>query len=281
MNPPLLSVVVPTYRRPDLLELCLAKLAPEAQTTDVPYEVIVSDDDATGSAQAALGERFPWVQWNQGPSKGPAANRNSGSARAQGEWLVFTDDDCLPEPGWLAAFHDAILANQSAQVLEGKTLPIGERRSLAEAAPVNAEGGFLWSCNLAIHRSAFDQLGGFDEGFRHACMEDVDFADRIRAARLEIVFVEKALILHPWRTAKKPWDDGKGGEIYAPALKHYLEKHPQKASEHNPGRYLRDATRGFVRETLPGLFRYGGRGLGYALELHLYQLKLALRKPTS
>ena len=49
-----------------------------------------------------LAQQYPWVSWGRGPRRGPAANRNAGALRARGEWLAFTDDDCVPDPNWLA-----------------------------------------------------------------------------------------------------------------------------------------------------------------------------------
>ena len=271
------SIIVPTYKRHHSLSLCLSQLDSAFQSIDVPYEVIVTDDDKEGSARRNLEDTYPWVRWIQGPGKGPAANRNNGAAHANSQWLVFTDDDCLPDASWLSAFKEIIQSDQHVQVLEGKTVPIGERFSLDEAAPVNLKGGFLWSCNFAIKKHAFELLHGFDEAFPHACMEDVDFADRIVEASLPVIFVEKALVGHPWRKAKKSWDDGSGGEVYYPALAYYLSKHPDKHIQHTTKRYLRDTVREFLHETLPGIFRYKCRGLRYSIGHHLYQLRLAMR----
>ena len=54
-----------------------------------------------------VNEEFPMVRWNEGPRRGPAANRNFGARVADGEWLIFLDDDCNPRPGFLAAYLKA------------------------------------------------------------------------------------------------------------------------------------------------------------------------------
>src|SRR5262249_13064218 len=71
------------------------------------YEVIVTDDGAPTSEQL-VAERYAWVSWGPGPRRGPAANRNAGARRSGQEWIAFTDDDCVPDPGWLAAFAAAV-----------------------------------------------------------------------------------------------------------------------------------------------------------------------------
>ncbi len=113
------SVVIPTYERADDLRRCLACLSPSVQNLNgAEYEVIVSDD-GNRSAKNVV-EEFPFARWIDGPHKGPAANRNCGARVASGTYIAFTDDDCLPEPGWLQAFSAAV-ASSSERVFEGKT----------------------------------------------------------------------------------------------------------------------------------------------------------------
>lgn len=195
---PLISVVVPTCNRNDLLAKCLTCLAPENQKIAADkYEVIVTDDGTQSSAQQLVEQEFPWAKWTKGPKRGPAANRNHGSAQAKGGWIAFTDDDCLPSPGWLKAFHDAITAD--TQVYEGKTTCAQGVSSPLFTSPTNETGGLLWSCNMMISRNLFQQLNGFDETFPFAAMEDVDFRDRIHAAGHTFPFIQSAIVDHPPR----------------------------------------------------------------------------------
>src|SRR5215213_11648746 len=115
--PKLISVVIPTRDRNETLARCLDRLAPCAQSlSHDQYEVIVTDDSAHAAARELLFDRYPWARWTGGPRRGPAANRNAGMRAARGEWLAFTDDDCLPEPGWLSAFEAALTATPGALV---------------------------------------------------------------------------------------------------------------------------------------------------------------------
>ena len=142
------------------------------------FEVIVSDDGPPGAnAQALVADRYPGVRWFQGPRRGPAANRNFGASHATTPWLVFTDDDCLPQSGWLAAFAESVDSN--CRVLEGRTDSGVERLGPFEQVPGNDKGGLLWSCNLAVERALFEQMGGFDAGFPYPHLEDVDFRLRL------------------------------------------------------------------------------------------------------
>ena len=198
MSAPLISVVVPTCHRDDLLARCLERLAPGRQTLSTDfYEVIVTDDGVSGTAEAMLASRFPWATWNRGPRRGPAANRNSGARPVCGEWIAFTDDDCLPGEGWLSAFKLAM--GSGMQVYEGKTTCSAGFDSPLVEAPVNLNGGNLWSCNMMIGKDLFQRLGGFDERFPLPWAEDIDLRERIKHAGHKTLFVPDAVVDHPPR----------------------------------------------------------------------------------
>ena len=193
------SIVIPTRdRRPELAQ-CLHRLAPGAQTLPAAdYETIVTDDSPTESARAVV-QTYPAVRYIVGTKRGPAANRNCGAAQARGDWLVFVDDDCLPDPGWLQGYARRIQQADAPRVCEGRTYAGGERRSCYETSPVNEQGGHLWSCNFAIERAVFAALGGFDERFPYAAMEDVDLRVRLERTGQPVAFEPAAAVRHPWR----------------------------------------------------------------------------------
>jgi GT2 family glycosyltransferase len=201
VNTPLFSVVIPTRDRNETLALCLDRLAPGAQTLPHDrYEVIVSDDSEHAAARELVTDRYPWVRWVAGPRRGPAANRNAGARGARGEWLAFTDDDCLPDPGWLTAFTNAFSPNEKAlEALEGRTTCRAGLNSPRQTAPVNLDGGQLWSCNFAMRRAGFETVGGFDERYP----EDADLQSRLQKAGYMIRFIPAAEIDHPPRPL--PW----------------------------------------------------------------------------
>ncbi len=234
---PLISVVVPTCDRPDLLHRCLDRLAPGAQRLDAArYEVIVSDDGAPGSAAAAVSSTHRWVRVVEGPRRGPAANRNSGAVAARGEWIAFTDDDTEPAPQWLEAFAGA--TRPDVDVYEGRTTCDGGFGSPLNHAPVNEAGGRFWSCNILLRATTFAGVGGFDEGFRFPHMEDQDLRVRLDRAGYVIRFVRDAVVNHPPR--RQPGGSRLGA--YREAEVRYLYKH--------------GAPRPVARALLAKIFRY-------------------------
>lgn len=193
-----ISVVIPTCHRNDLLAKCLDCLAPGVQTLLADqYEVIVTDDGSKSTAEQMVAEQYPWAKWTQGPRRGPASNRNHGAQQGSGEWIAFTDDDCLPDPNWLSSYVQAIKFD--CLVYEGKTIAKKSIPGPFWTSPINTKGGLLWSCNMMLAKSAFDALEGFDEGFPSPHMEDVDFRDRIEERYGKPLFVPDALIDHPPR----------------------------------------------------------------------------------
>lgn len=194
---PRFSVIIPTYQRNDLLAKCLDCLAPGAQTLPTEqYEVIVTDDGFDVTAEAMIQAQCQWVKWVPGPRKGPAANRNNGASYAQGEWLAFTDDDCLPDSHWLEAYAKAI--DGSTLALEGAIHPIGNLHQDLAECPVNLTGGHFWSANIAVQRSLFEKIGGFDNNYPLAAYEDQDLQLRLLPLT-EIMFVASSCVFHPVR----------------------------------------------------------------------------------
>jgi GT2 family glycosyltransferase len=262
MNPnPLVSVIIPTYHRNDLLGQCLDRLAPGAQTFPAEqYEVIVTDDGSSATAEQMIRERYPWVRWAQGPGKGPAANRNNGARVARGEWLAFLDDDCLPDPQWLKSYVEAIAAEPNYSVFEGRVYADRPKQSLAEIAPIFETGGGLPSGNFLCKREVFEAMRGFDERFPYASMEDVDLRTRLLKAGHQFLFIREASVCHPWRE-RGDWKSLKRSQK---SYLIYLSLHPEERSKINIFTRFRVCLHIF-KDTLLGIVKFRGRGTWKAL----------------
>jgi len=270
------SIIIPTCNRNDLLSICLDLLAPGIQTsTTGNIEVIVTDDSKDKKAQNLIKEKYSWVRWIKGPERGPAANRNNGAANASGTWLIFIDDDCLPQKNLLASYYSAIGKNSNVNVFEGRITVDRPKLSFNEESPINENGGYLWSCNFAIKKEIFFAVKGFDEGFPFPAMEDVDFDYRLRKADIEIVFVKEAVVVHPWRLQKK---------IYRTTMnrfrstQYFLKKYPELASKFNYMHNLRiayKALKGLFTKSLAYKFRgFGSRVIFIFLQIYFVFYKV-------
>jgi GT2 family glycosyltransferase len=283
----LLSVIIPTCHRNEALMRCLEKLAPENQEGVTlihansvnaahgdlnTYEVIVTDDGSLSTAERMLREEFPWAGWTSGPKRGPAANRNHGGAKAVGDWLVFVDDDCVPERTFLAAYARAT-AVEDCDVLEGMTLPQDERGAADMECPINISGGHLWSCNFAIKRRVFVHLEGFDENFLAAAMEDIDLQTRLSKARHKTVFVSEACVKHGWRPRKNI----KFLALSARNMAYFVNKHPEKRRWLSLAWLLKRAGRALILDFPANLIRFRGKGVLRHLFLELVFVALLVR----
>jgi glycosyltransferase involved in cell wall biosynthesis/GT2 family glycosyltransferase len=202
---PFCSVVVATHARPERLAACLDALA----RLDYPrdrYEVVVVDDGDCVDREA-LARRYRGrldLRLVAQPRGGPAAARNAGAARARGELLAFTDDDCEPEPAWLSLLAErhaaepgagfggltvTALAGNPYSAVQQLVIDVGyARQNLGDTAR------FLTTNNLAVPADGFRALGGFDPAFTTA--EDRDFCARWVESGRRLRFVPGAVVRH-------------------------------------------------------------------------------------
>jgi len=191
----LYSVIVPTCNRPELLEQLLKVLAPQVGGDG---EIIVTDDSPSQREAKEVVSKFANARIVPGPRRGRACNRNSGAGSAKGDWIIFVDDDVVPDGRFIQAYLDSI-ARGSADVLEGRTYSDHNLDREKFEAPVNETGGLLWSCNFAIRRSLFNALGGFADVFATYGCEDTELQSRLLNAGHDIQFVGSASVYHPPR----------------------------------------------------------------------------------
>lgn len=196
---PKFSVVIPTCRRPEELALCLERLAPgrQREISEADYEVIVTDAAVGETLDGRLRQSFPWVRWSLAPRHGPGPNRNAGARLARGEWLVFVDDDCLPDSQWLARIA-VYTTDASVDVIEGAIHSPALPDHPLWTAPVNTQGNAGWTANLTVRRALFERLGGFDPDLPETA-EDMEFHVRSKRAGAHWVFAADAIVEHPPR----------------------------------------------------------------------------------
>ena len=271
---PSLSVVIPTCGRPELLRSCLERLHPRIQNIEsAGYEVIVTDDRPSDSTRSMIARLDPLIRYISGPGKGPAANRNHGVSQARGHWLVFLDDDCVPEPGLLNAYQDRILHDQATRVLEGSISPMGIRNRIDENAPINEHGGCLWSCNFCIRKDLFIIINGFDESFPMAAMEDVDLRYRLSQSGEKMIFLPNAKVLHPYTL-------NGGGHYIAKRVQSILYFHQKHAllTELSIRSFVERFLRNIYKTLLIQGWKYGFRGARRFLYLETQYLYESIKQ---
>nr|MDQ3293503.1 glycosyltransferase [Actinomycetota bacterium] len=169
--PPRITVVTPTYQRPDRLTRLVAAL--EAQDLPAAELEVVIVDDASGDGTAAmldeLVERSPLriSALHLATNGGPARARNEGWRAARSTAVAFVDDDCVPEPGWARAMAEAFERNPSLGVVQGLTRrPEGSLGPWTMFRQITWETPWFEGCNIAYRRDLLERTGGFDEVLR-------------------------------------------------------------------------------------------------------------------
>jgi glycosyltransferase involved in cell wall biosynthesis len=203
---PRVSVVVPTYRRPELLRRCLANLLKQ-QIDAATFEILIADDgndphtrEIVTSEARQICPPIRYVPVTE--AHGPAAARNVGWRAARGEIVAFTDDDCLPDADWLraglAAFTDTTSAAWGTLHMPLPSVPTDYEQDAAGLA----QAPFV-TANCFVRRKILVNVGGFDERFTAAWREDSDLFFALLESKARIVHVPEAVVVHPIRPA--PW----------------------------------------------------------------------------
>lgn len=227
------SVVVPTHRRPVLLQRCLAALL--AQTLDAEqFEIVVVDDGAEDRVRAlvldlAARHEAPALRYlRSAGSQGPAVARNLGWRAAQAPVVAFTDDDTVPEPGWLAAGLAALEPHPQRPAVAGQVvvpLPADRAPTDHERMTHGLQQAEFVTANAFVRTGALFAVGGFDERFRRAWREDADLQFRLQRSFGPVARCAQARVLHPVREA--PWGISLGQQrnTFFDAL--LYKKHPR------------------------------------------------------
>ncbi len=209
MSLPFVSVVVPSFRRPEKLTCLLTSLA----ALDYPrdrFEVVIVDDGGGIDLEPAIApfrDRLEVVLLAAARQGGPASARQIGVERARGSLLAFTDDDCTLPSNWLKAIVAASARHPGAAIgghVENASTsnPFSTASQLlieylCEGAPQQVgPAGFFTTNNAAFPADRFAAVGGMDRGWSIAGGEDRDLFDRWAMAGNELVHVAEMIVRH-------------------------------------------------------------------------------------
>ena len=205
---PRVSVVVPTYRRPELLARCLAALAAQA-LPPADYEVVIADDAASDATRRQVEEFASRVAFavhyvTVTGRHGPAAARNDGWRAARAPLIAFTDDDTVPQPEWLASGAGALERDTDLAAVTGQVIvPLPPAPSDYERNESGLETAEFVTANCFCRRGILEEMGGFDERFTAAWREDSDLHFRLLERGTRLRKAPEAIVVHPVRPA--PW----------------------------------------------------------------------------
>jgi GT2 family glycosyltransferase len=213
-----ISVVIPNYRRPQLVVRCLSSVLGAVAASADEIEVIVVDDGSGDGSCDMVRDRFPEVTLVAlDANRGYPTAVNAGIAASQGEWVLTLNNDTTVDAGVFAALlevahsrpriglvaaqqrfsadRDVIYSAGTIVDARGHASDrlMGEPASVGETEPVEVFG----ACGAAAlyRRSMLAELGGLDERFAFG-LEDVDIAWRARMRGWSCVYAPAAIVYH-------------------------------------------------------------------------------------
>lgn len=212
-----LSLIICTRNRAASLDPCLQSICRayrRADTLSVEIELIVVDNASTDDTRAVIesfsqSQSLP-VQYVHAPVPGLSRARNIGIQASTGDWLAFTDDDCIVRPHYFVRLQAQLDVDRfqygMASVLRYNELDdpriarceIEKERLIAKGTRI-LPAGTIQGANMFIHRSIFDRCGLFDEalgaGTPFPC-EDIDMACRASRHGFTGVLLPDPVVYH-------------------------------------------------------------------------------------
>jgi O-antigen biosynthesis protein len=212
---PTASIVMVTRNRLDWLRQAIAACL---EQTEPCYELIVVDDGSTDGTREFVAEEVSGITiLPHDRNIGYGLGCNLGASRAIGRYLVFLNSDTLVHAGWLppllARFEqDESVGAAGPRILNfdgslqlagalltraGATVPYGdhddpERPEYTFTRDVDYGSG---AC-LAVRRSAFERVGGFDPAYGLVYFEDTDFCLRLWEIGLRTIYEPRSTVTH-------------------------------------------------------------------------------------
>lgn len=208
MDKPTFSIIIPTYSRPQQLAVCLEAIAELDYPNDL-FEVIVVDDGSKtplDSVVKSFQGKISLVLLQQ-PNAGPANARNNGATKANGQYLAFTDDDCVPSSAWLQHLAKQITCSPN-DMIGGKVINALTQNPYSIVSQLlvdylyyynrnNPEKSFFTTNNVVVPSNKFKAINGFSQKFySFAGAEDREFCHRWLQTGQGKTYVPEALVYH-------------------------------------------------------------------------------------
>jgi GT2 family glycosyltransferase len=206
------SIIIPVHNQASLTKHCL-----EVLLKDDSEEVIVVDDGSTDDTPRMLAKFGTAIKMVAQPTNsGFAASCNRGASAAKHDYLVFLNNDTIPQPGWLRALQRHANENPQAAIVGARLLYPDHTIQHAgvvicqDRYPRHIYTGFpadhpavrksrrfqaVTAACMLVRRSAFEAVGRFDEAYRNG-FEDVDLCLRFGGRGCEVHYCAESIVVH-------------------------------------------------------------------------------------
>ncbi|MFB6089218.1 MAG: glycosyltransferase family 2 protein [Candidatus Aenigmatarchaeota archaeon] len=201
------SVVVPVYNAQDEIGRTIDALLD--QDFNDSYEIIPVNDGSSDGTREILeeySEEHSKVKPVNQKNQGPAAARNHGAREAKGEYILFTDSDCVPVKSWISEMTSSLEKNGVVGV-QGRYECLNDDSTLARFVQYEVEEryermeeeesiDFIGSYSAGYDREVFLEVSGFDEDFRKASGEDPELSYRLDKEGYRMIYNPNAIVKH-------------------------------------------------------------------------------------
>ena len=223
-NFPKVSVIIPTYKDWDKLNLCLSALNNQSLSKELFEIIVVNNDPSTDIPYSVDHIENLIILLEEKP--GSYSARNKGLQHAKARLIVFTDSDCVPNENWLQSLFDEyqvtgdntlIAGDIDVQKIGPGKASVIEQYDMVLGLPQKryVSRGYAVTANLAIPRHVFDTIGVFDD--RRFSGGDSELCRRAKRFGYHLSLSEQAIVKHP---ARSSWTElatkvrrVKGGQI--------------------------------------------------------------------
>jgi GT2 family glycosyltransferase len=220
------SIIVSTYNRCEKLKLLLGALKNLYLTDTIKCEILVVDNNSNDFTKQVLANYLsserPVFKYIFEENQGKSIALNTGIREAEGDILVFTDDDCIPDPHWIEYIVKEFTEDSSLAVLGGRVELYNKddsphsisffknREYILRPRDVCLQPRIMGN-NMAIRRNTFNNISEFDPllgpGSICRAAEDIEFLYRLYKRGCKMVYSPDALVFHNHGRKTRAEDD--------------------------------------------------------------------------
>jgi glycosyltransferase involved in cell wall biosynthesis len=204
-NLPSVSIIIPCYNAENSIGECLESVINLFYPKD-KLEIIVVDNNSTDRSRDII-RSFPVIMLEEKEIQTSYAARNKGISAAKGEWLAFTDADCVADRNWLYYLMLNHHNNEEVGCIAGQILPYkprtltelySARKGILDQKRLLTELKGVATANVAYRKSVFEKIGPFNANTISG--GDIEMSWRMQdKLGLKIAFVEEAIVFHKYR----------------------------------------------------------------------------------
>jgi glycosyltransferase involved in cell wall biosynthesis len=259
------SIIIPVYNRPDEVDELLASLC---EQTDKRFEVILAEDGSAKKSDLVAqkyAERLSIIYFEK-PNSGPGQTRNAGAEKANYEYFIFFDSDCIIPPQYIEKVSHA-LTNRFTDAFGGPDAALPTFTTVQKAINYSMTSFFTTggirggrksmdkfhprSFNLGVSREAFHAIGGYGK-MRFG--EDIDFSLRLAENGYTTALIPEAFVYHKRRTTLRQFFKQVHNSGIARINLHLLHRGSLKAVHVLPAAFVAGMTLAVVLSVFAPIF---------------------------